>query len=494
MTYRPLVFLCCLSLALGNLGFSSKAIFAASTAEADDRAEMLRKMDGRAQHFGELSRRIWEFAEVGYKETKSSELLKSELRAAGFQIQENVAAIPTAFIASWGQGKPVIAILGEFDALPGLSQEDVPEKKARVTGAPGHGCGHNLFGVASAFAAITVKDYLAEKKLPGTVRFYGTPAEEGGGGKIYMARAGVFNDCDVAITWHPGNSNGASLRSSLANISAKFRFYGKAAHAAAAPDRGRSALDAVMLMNFAVEMMREHVPEATRIHYIITSGGAAPNVVPDFAEAYYYARHPDMPVLDGIWARIVKCAEAGALGTETRMEMEFVNSVYNLLPNDALTKLLDRNLRRVGGVQYSAEERTFAEALRKTFPTEQALPLGSQEQIQPVEEGYGSASSDVGDVSWIVPTAQFTTATFVPGTPGHSWQSTACAGMSIGRKGMVAAAKTLALTAVDLLTDPQQVAAARASFNQRRAGHEYRSRVPADQKPPLNYRDKAMPE
>ena len=488
-THRSLIFLCCLSLSIWNISLPSTT--AVTRAAPDDRDEMLQKMDSRAQHFGDLSRKIWEFAEVGYKETQSSALLKSELRTAGFQIQDNTAGIPTAFIASWGQGKPIIGIMGEFDALPGLSQEAIPEKKARIAGAAGHGCGHNLFGVASAFAAITVKDYLAEKKLPGTIRFYGTPAEEGGGGKVYMARAGVFNDCDTVITWHPGNMNQASLRSSLANISAKFRFYGQAAHAAAAPDKGRSALDAVMLMNHAADMLREHVPDATRIHYIVTNGGAAPNVVPDFAEVYYYARHPDMPQLDGIWARIVKCAEAGALGTETRMEMELVNSVYNLLPNDALTTLFDRNLRRVGGMKYTAEEQAFAEKLRQTFPTEDALPLGSQEQIQKPEEGFNSGSTDVADVSWVVPTAQFNTATYVPGTPGHSWQSTACTGSSIGRKGMVIAAKTLALTAVDLMTDPKQVEAARASFNKRRAGYQYRSRIPANQKPPLNYRDKS---
>lgn len=456
----------------------------------DGRAELLRKMDGQAQHFGDLSRRIWEFAEVGYKETKSAELLKSELRAAGFRIQDNVAGIPTAFVASWGQGKPVLGILGEYDALPGLSQQDVPEKKPREAGAPGHGCGHNLLGVGSAFAAVAVKEFLAEKKMPGTIRFYGTPAEEGGGGKIYMARAGAFNDCDAVLTWHPGDKNIASKSSSLANVYAKFRFYGKAAHAAGAPDKGRSALDAVLLMNHAVEMLREHVPESTRIHYIITHGGSAPNVVPDFAEAYYGARHPDISILDGIWARIQKCAEAGALATETRMETEIIASYYNVLPNDALTALLDRSLRRVGGIHYSPEEEAFAKALRNTFPKERALALGSQERIQTPEEGTISGSTDVGDVSWIVPTAQLVTATYVPGTPGHSWQSTACTGMSIGRKGMIVAAKTLALTAVDLFTDPKQVEVARANFNQRRAGHEYRSRIPPEQKPPLNYRDK----
>ena len=487
MITRRFLFCCfAMILALGDGRHSADA----NNGAPDGRDEMLRKMDERADHFGGLSRRIWEFAEVGYKEKQSSDLLKSELRAAGFQLQENVGEIPTAFVASYGGGKPVIGILGEFDALPGLSQDSIPEKKARIAGAPGHGCGHNLFGVASAFAAITVKDYLTEKRLPGTIRFYGTPAEEGGAGKVYMARAGAFNDCDVIMAWHPGDANSASLKSSLANISAKFRFYGQAAHAAGAPDKGRSSLDAVMLMAHAVDMLREHVPSATRIHYIITNGGAAPNVVPDYSEIYMYARHPSMPVLDGIWARIVKCAEAGALATETRMEMELVASVYNELPNEPLANLIDKSLRRVGGVKYSAEDQTFAEKLRQTFPLDGALPLGSQEQAQQMEGGVSSGSTDVSDVSWIVPTTEFRTATYVPGTPGHSWQSTACSGHSIGRKGMVVAAKTLALSAVDLMQDAKLIEAARADFHKRRAGHDYRSRIPANQKPPLNYRDK----
>jgi aminobenzoyl-glutamate utilization protein B len=240
----------------------------------------------------------------------------------------------------------------------------------------------------------------------------------------------------------------------------------------------------------AVEFLREHVPDSTRIHYIVTSGGAAPNVVPEFAELFLYARNPSMPVLDGIWNRIVKCAQAGALATETRMEMELIDSNYNVLPNDALTSLVDRNLHLVGGVTYTREEEAFAERIRKTLPAEGARPLGSQEGIMAPLDGYFSASSDVGDVSWVVPTAALDTATWVPGIPAHSWQSTACSGMSIGRKGMVVAAKTLALTAMDLFTDPAELKAARASFEKRRAGHEYQSRLPADHKPPLNYRDK----
>jgi len=303
-----------------------------------------------------------------------------------------------------------------------------------------------------------------------------------------MARAGVFQDLDAVLTWHPGDRNAATTSSTLANISARFRFAGQAAHASTAPHMGRSALDAVQLMNYSVELLREHVPDSARIHYIITQGGSAPNIVPDAAESYYVARHPSITGLDGVWARIIKCAEAAALATETRLEMRIVASVYNILPNDALSALLHRNLQAVGGVLYSRQEQEFGEALRRTFPTEGRLPLGSQEQIQTREEGQGLGSTDVGDVSWLVPTASLTAATYVPGTPGHSWQSTACAGGSIGRKGMVVAAKTLALTGLDLFTEPRHLADARASFLKRRGSEKYRSRIPADQKPPLDYR------
>jgi aminobenzoyl-glutamate utilization protein B len=462
----------------------------ASGALAADKNAFLKQMDARAAHYNEVSKQIWDFAEVGYKEFQSADLLKSELRQAGFTVAENIAGIPTAFTATWGSGKPVIAILGEFDALPGLSQDTQPDRKPLVVSGPGHGCGHNLLGTASLFAAVSIKDWMAADKIAGTIRYYGTPAEEGGGSKIYMARAGVFQDVDAVLTWHPSDANASSKQSSLAITEAKFRFYGKPAHAAAEPDLGRSALDGVMLMANAVEFLREHVPESTRIHYIVSNGGAAPNVVPEFAELFLYARHPSMPVLDGIWERIIKCAQAGALATETRMEMEMIDSNYNTLPNDALAAVVDRNLRRVGGVTYTKDEQAFAEKLRQTVSLDHALELGSQEKVQPPSEGYFSASTDAGDVSWMLPTAALNTATFVPGIPTHSWQATACAGSSIGRKGMIVAAKTLALTAMDLFTDPAELKAARASFEMRRAGHEYRSRIPADHKPPLNYRDK----
>jgi aminobenzoyl-glutamate utilization protein B len=470
--------------------FILTAVNAADQFASNDRQEILRSIDAQATHYGDVSRKIWEFAEVGYKEVKSSELLKSELRNAGFEIQEGVAQIPTAFVASWGSGKPVIGILGEFDALPGLSQEDIPEKKPRVAGEAGHGCGHNLFGVASLQAVIAVKETLSRKKWQGTIRFYGTPAEEGGSGKVYLVRAGLFKDTDAVIVWHPGDENFASKQSSLANISAKFRFHGDASHASAAPDKGRSALDAVMVMTHAVDLMREHVPATTRIHYIITNGGSAPNIVPDFSEVFIYTRHPEMQTVDVIWEQIKKCAEAGALATGTRMEMEIIHSSFNMLPNDVLAEVVNKNLQTVGGVTYTPEEKAFAETLLKTMNLEGAPPLGSEAKIQPVRADISSGSTDVGDVSWNVPVADLVTATWVPGTPAHSWQSTACSGHSIGRKGMIVAAKTMALTAMDLFADQKLLEQAKANFQKHRGDREYRSRIPADKKPPLNYRDK----
>jgi len=266
-----------------------------------------------AERFGAVSRQIWETPELGFHENKSSALLQQELRANGFSVETGVAGMPTAFTASYGAGKPVIVIMGEFDALPGLSQEDQPRQAPVTAGAPGHGCGHNLLGSASALAAVAIKEEIEARRLKGTIRYYGTPAEEGGGGKIYMIHAGLFRDVDAVLAWHPGDSNRVSLASSLANNGGRFRFYGVAAHAAAAPERGRSALDGLMIMLNAVEFLREHVPQETRIHYIITNGGSAPNVVPAFAEANLVARNPDADVLNGIWERILKCAQAGAL-------------------------------------------------------------------------------------------------------------------------------------------------------------------------------------
>jgi aminobenzoyl-glutamate utilization protein B len=450
--------------------------------------DLVQTIDAKRQTYADIAKQIWSFAEVGYQETKSSALLQQQLSAAGFNVRAGVADIPTAFVATFGSGKPVIAIIGEFDALPGLSQEASPRRGAIVADGAGHGCGHNLLGTAALAAAIAVKEWLAAGH-PGTLRYYGTPAEEGGSGKVYMVRAGLFKDVDAVVTWHPGDRNEASPSTNLANITGKFRFHGVAAHAAAAPHRGRSALDAVEAMDYMVNMLREHVPQETRIHYIITRGGAAPNIVPDFAEAYYYARQPDMRILEGVWDRIVDAAKGAALGTGTTMDFEITGSVWNVLPNATLSAVMHKNLERVGGFAYTKEEAAFAEEIRKTLTEPPAVAIGSPETIQPSRTGgVASSSTDLADVSWNVPTVSMTAATFVPGVPPHTWQATACAGGTIGQKGMMVAAKSMALTAVDLFTDASLIQKAKAEFDQKRGPNfVYKTRL-ADRKPALDYR------
>ena len=464
-------------------------LFIATTTilSAADGDSVLARVAAHADRFGAVSRQIWETPELGFHENKSSTLLQNELRANGFQVESNVANMPTGFTATFGSGKPVIALMGEFDALPGLSQKDAPVLSPVQPGGPGHGCGHNLLGSASALAAVAIKEEMQARGLKGTLRYYGTPAEEGGGGKIYMLHAGLFKDVDAVLAWHPGDSNRVNMSSLLANNGGHFKFYGVASHAAAAPDRGRSALDGVMIFLNSVEYLREHVPQETRIHYIITNGGSAPNVVPAFAEAVLIARNPDAQVLAGIWDRIMDCARAGALASGTRMEFEQGTTYSNVLPNDALTEVLGRAMQKAGGYEYTPDEKTFAVELQKTLAGPVRSP-GPEKVRTDMSEGVGSASSDSGDVSWVVPTAQFSTATFVPGVSPHTWQAAACAGTSIGRKGMVVAARTLAVAGVELFENPAEVKAAHDAFEKRLDGRKWITRVPPDSKPNMNYR------
>jgi aminobenzoyl-glutamate utilization protein B len=464
---------------------------AAAASAAADANRVAALVEARRAADRDVALAIWARAEVGYKEAQSSELLQQQLRAAGFELQSGVAGIPTAFVATAGSGKPVIGVLAEFDALPGFSQNAVPERSPIKGRISGHACGHHLFGAGSTSAAIAVKQWLEETRTPGTIRLYGTPAEEGGAGKVYMARAGLFEDVDVVLHWHPSDSNDASPNTSLANRSAKFRFYGQSSHAAGAPEQGRSALDGVEAMNFLVNLMREHVPQETRIHYVITSGGSAPNVVPDFGEVFYYVRHPDTRGLEEIWGRVLKAAEAAGLGTGTRVEHEVIHGAYSLLMNDTLGKVVDRELRAVGGVRYDAEERAFATKIQQTL-IKVGKPLGSEEQVQPYLPRQEYGSTDVGDVSWLVPTVGFNTATWVPGTPAHSWQAVAAGGMSIGLKGMEIASKTLARTAIALYRDPKIIRAARAEFDAARGSGFHYTPLLGDRTPPLDYRDPAV--
>ena len=449
--------------------------------------DMIRSIDARADATWDVALQIWHWAEPGYQEEKSADLLVEMLREAGFAIERGVAEIPTAFTATFGSGGPVIGILGEFDALPGLSQEAEPHRAPRQDTSWGHACGHHLFGTASASAAIAVAEQIKAGNIEGTVRFYGTPAEEGGAAKAYMVRAGLFEDCDAVLHWHPGDRNTAGDPSNLARVSAKFRFHGKSAHAARAPEQGRSALDAVELTNFAAQLLREHTPDFTRIHHVITDGGAAPNVVPDFAEVYYYIRHPDAQVVQELYQRLLLCARAGALATETELEVEFLGGLYNLLPNNALGGVTLKNLRELAALEYTAEETRFAEEIQKSLA--EPRPLESIKQVVDAGGSTTMSSTDVGDVSWVVPTTGFSTACWAPGTPAHSWQAVAAGGMTIGRKGMLLAARVLAATAWDLFNDPETIEAAGRELRGRLTDVRYEAMLEPGQKPPLDYRN-----
>jgi aminobenzoyl-glutamate utilization protein B len=458
-----------------------------SVAAQADTAKIMKEIDSKKEAYAEIAHTIWSEAEMGYLEYKSSALLRETLENEGFTIKSGVAEIPTAFVAEYGSGSPVIAILAEYDALPGLSQEAVAEKKSAGKAA-GHACGHHLFGTASSAAAIAAKNWLDSSGSTGTVRLIGCPAEEGGGAKVYMVRAGLFDDVDVALHWHPSSQNAASAGAALANKSAKFRFYGVSAHAAGAPHMGRSSLDGVEAMNAMVNMMREHIPEKARIHYVITSGGKAPNVVPDFAEVYYYARHNRRDIVIDIFDRIVKAAEGAALGTGTTMDYEMINGVHELLPNLTLQKRMHDNLSKVGGMTYTDQELEFADKIAVSLGYEKAN-TDVAASVQPYKtEAKAYGSTDVGDVSFAVPTVGMGAATWVPGTPAHSWQAVAAGGTSIGHKGMIIAAKTLALTAVDLFKYPDLIKAAKSEFMERRGADFQYIPLLGDRAPALDYR------
>jgi aminobenzoyl-glutamate utilization protein B len=468
---------------LFNKAFAQKNNFDGDKMKAD----AIQNLQSKYSVYKNIALDIWKFAEVGFKEVKSSELLQHTLRDNGFKIDAGVAGMPTAFIASYGSGKPVIAILAEYDALPGLAQKAIPEKNIIEGASAGHGCGHHLFGTASVAAGIEIKKLIEQKKISGTVRVYGCPAEEGGSGKVYLVRDGLFADVDAAIHWHPGNENSVMKQGFLANSSAKFRFYGVSSHAAASPEKGRSSLDAVEAMDYMVNMMREHVPQETRIHYVITNGGKAPNVIPDFAEVYYYVRHPKKDQVEQLFERVVKASEGAAIGTGTTSNFEVIGGTHDLLLNSILDEAVQKNLLKVGGVIYTKEEIEFGKKLQASFGFKPP-PIEEAQKIQPVKFQPGGGSTDVGDVSYSVPTVGLWAATWIPGTPAHSWQAVACGGTEIGTKGMMVAAKTISLTAIDLFTDPYLLQKAKEEFVKAKGDYRYKPLL-GNRKPALNYRD-----
>lgn len=458
-----------------------------STASVAGDSSVLRTIEARRDTDRSVALDLWNWAELGYQEQRTSARLQEQLRAAGFDVNAGVAQIPTAFVASYGSGKPIIAMLAEMDALPGLAQAAVANRSPLPGGVAGHACGHHLFGTAATSAAIAIKEWLARTGVRGTIRLYGTPAEEGGSGKVYLVRAGLFDDVDVALHWHPADRNNVLNAGTLAAKSAKFRFHGTASHAAGAPDRGRSALDGVEAMNHMVNLMREHVPSDARIHYVITRGGDAPNIVPAFAESFFYVRHRDPRVMADIFERVVTASQGAALGTGTSVEHELIHGSYSLLSNDVLAAVVRRNLEQVGGVHYDPQERAFAAQLMATFD-QKNLRLGPEQTVVDEDAAGVMGSTDVGDVSWTVPTIGFQVATWVPGTSAHSWQAVAAGGMSIGMKGMENAAKVLSLTATELYRNPKVLRAARAELERRRgADFNYQPFI-GDRSPPLDYR------
>ena len=466
-------------------------LLALPLAAQSTKPDVLQRIDASKAVYDEIALKIWNYAEVGYQEVKSSGLLQDQLRREGFQVEAGVAGIPTAFVATFGSGSPVIGVLAEFDALPGISQEAVPEKKDRPGSTAGHACGHHLFGTGSVQAAVAVKDWLRATGGKGTIRVYGSPAEEGGSGKVYLVRAGLFNDVDAVVHWHASDRNTVTMMPSLANRSGKFRFHGVASHAAASPERGRSALDGVEAMDHMVNMLREHVPETTRMHYVITHGGEAPNVVPAFAEVYYYVRSPSREIVSDVWARVEQAATGAALGTGTKVDWEITGGVHELLPNEVLGRVMQQSLEAVGGVTYTPEERAFALKIGQTVygraPAPETAALIQPFNPNPPREGGGS--TDVGDVSWTVPTVGIRIATWAPGTPSHSWQAVACGGTSLGLKGMNVAAKTMAGALIDYFTRPDVIAQAKAELNKLR-GSDFKYRALLGDRPPaLNYRD-----
>ena len=470
-----------------SFAFTAAAIALATPLSADDHLDPVAEVAAQSERTARVAQQLWDWAELGYLETRSTGLLQEELISEGFRIEAGVADIPTAFVAEWGSEGPVIAILAEFDALPGINQSASAERDQIAGKNAGHACGHNLFAAGSLTAAIAVKRWLEKTGTPGRVRLYGTPAEEGGSGKVYMTRAGLFEDVDIAIHWHADDENSAAARTSLANRSAKFRFTGISAHAAGAPERGRSALDGVEAMNMMANMMHEHMPQDARMHYVVTSGGNAPNVVPDFAENFYYVRHPDPDGVDAIWERLEAAAKGAALGTGTNVEWEVIHGNNPLLVNESLARVMDAKLRSLGGVEYTAEERAWAEGISKTLG-KAAKPLEDAAKIGPYGKSLGYGSTDVGDVSYATPTVGVRTATWVPGTSAHTWQAVAASGHSIGHKGTQLAAKAMTLMAVELFTNPQLRADAKREFDAARGeNYTYKSLL-GDREPPLDYR------
>ena len=446
----------------------------------------------------------WELAEVGLKEFKTGKMLEDILEEHGFTIERGVAGMSTAFVATYGSGSPVIGVMAELDALPGISQKAVPYREPLVAGDAGHGCGHCSYAATALGAALAVQAAIDAHDLPGTIKCFGCPAEETLVGKVFMVRDGIFDGLDACLGHHPGSVNSAFLGHGNAMNSVKFEFFGKASHAAGSPEQGISALDAVELMNTGVNYMREHVVQEARIHYVIEAGGHEPNVVPAYARSWYYVRAPTRALVNQYYERVLRIADGADLMVGTTHTVKFLTGTHQGIANGPLSALVVANMRSIGTPTYTEEELAFAHELGQSIPRaekrtllEQSLLPNAWELLDVdintgiyapfgAERKGGGGSTDVAEVSWNTPTVEFTTAQFVMGTPGHSWQNVAVSGMSIGHKSSLFAAQVMAATVLDLLTDADALAEVRADWESRMAGLTYESPLPADLKPPLD--------
>ena len=451
----------------------------------------------------DVHQKIWELAEVGLQEIKTSKTLTDILEKEGFKLEKGVAGMPSAFVATYGEGDPVIGIMGELDALPGISNKPIPRHEPLVEGGAGHGCGHNGYATSALGGALAVKAAMDKGLVKGTIKVFGCPAEETLVGKVYMVRDGIFDGLDACIGQHPSSFNGATLRSGNAMNSIKFEFFGAASHAAGSPEMGVSAMDAVELMNIGVNYMREHVVQETRIHYVVEDGGHEPNVVPPYARSWYYVRAPERELVELYYQRLLDMADGADKMVGTTHKVTFLSGVHNGMENRVLAEAAIANMRAIGAPVYSEEEETFAAELAKSIPPEKKriglmkshLPDAMQLQgvnlnrtiYDPIGAGSkGGGSSDVAEVAWNVPTVQFRTVYTIVGAAGHSWQNTASNGTTIGHKSSLFASKVMATTVIDLLSKPELVQAAKDEWTRQMQGREYKSPLPPDAKPPLD--------
>lgn len=445
--------------------------------------ELINSIESREDELIELSDKIWALAETAFEENESAKLLANYAEKEGFKVERGVAGMPTAFVATYGSGSPVISVLGEFDALPGISQKAKPTKDPLDEGAAGHGCGHNLFGVGSLAAAIAIKDRIEAGEIKGTIKFFGTPSEEKYFGKIWMVDAGLWDDVDVNLSWHPGAKTEADVQSSLALVDFKIEFFGQAAHASADPWNGRSASDALELYTTGVNYFREHVKPTVRMHYHIQDGGQVVNVVPDYARLWMRVRDTKRDGLMPVYEHAKKMAEGAAIMANVDYKVSLISGIYETLVNREGGKIMQQNLELLGPIEYTEEEIAFGKNIQKETGKEL---LGMDAEIRPLEETKdhpGGGSTDVGDVSWNVPNINLSVTTAPKDTPWHSWAVVACGGMSIGHKGMLYAGKAMSMTMLDLFKDPELIKKVRAEYEERKGDAKYEAIIPAGPPP-----------